>query len=72
MSKTILEQFDQLMSHLNGEENSMAEEFRKALESLQEKSDRDALWRQCLESGGVDNWSWFSESLSDYWDTYDY
>ena len=23
----------------------------------------DRLWRQCLEGGGVDNWSWYSDSL---------
>ena len=29
---SILKKFDQLMSHLNGEDNSMAEEFRAELE----------------------------------------
>lgn len=23
----------------------------------------DQLWRQCLESGGVDNWSYYGDSL---------
>ena len=27
-----------------------------------------ASWKlQALEAGGVDNWSWYSESLEDYW-----
>ena len=25
----------------------------------------DANWRRCLEAGGVDNWEWYGESLSD-------
>lgn len=25
----------------------------------------DAKWRRCLEAGGVDNWSYYSESLRD-------
>lgn len=34
MKEQILNQFDRLMSHLNSEENSMAEEFREQLEGL--------------------------------------
>ena len=25
----------------------------------------DRKWRECLESGGVDNWEWFHESLQE-------
>lgn len=25
----------------------------------------------CLESGGVDNWDWYSESLKDYFERYE-
>lgn len=66
---SLLKQFDDLMSHLNGEENGLAEVFRKALESRIEEADDDSHWRECLESGGVDNWEWFSESLREggYW-----
>lgn len=32
MKEQILKQFDSLMSHLNSEENGMAEEFRETLE----------------------------------------
>lgn len=30
----------------------------------------DKRWRLALESGGVDNWEWYSESLQEggYWD----
>lgn len=61
----LLKKFDELMSHLNGEENSMAEEFREALAAKLDSTADDQLWRECLESGGVDNWSGFSESLSE-------
>lgn len=68
----MLEQLEELLSHLNAEDNNMALKFKAKLKQLQDKADKDALWRQCLESGGVDNWSWYSESLQEYWDTYDY
>lgn len=61
----LLKKFDELMSHLNGEENSMAEEFREALAAKLYSDADDRLWRECLESDGVDNWSLFSESLSE-------
>lgn len=64
MSKaTILEHFDQLMSHLNGEENSMAEEFRAALEKVQEDSE----FLNCLKSCGVDNWDGYSDAQEMMW-----
>lgn len=68
----MLEQLEELLSHLNAEDNEMALEFKAKLKQLQEKADKDALWRECLEAGGVDNWSGYSESLQEYWDTYDY
>lgn len=68
----MLEMLEELLSHLNAEDNGMALEFKAKLKQLQEKADKDALWRECLEAGGVDNWSWYSESLQEYWDTYDY
>lgn len=34
MKEQILKQFDSLMSHLNSEENDMAEEFRKELKKV--------------------------------------
>ena len=60
---TILEHFDQLMSHLNGEENSMAEEFRTALEKVQEKSE----FLDCLKACGVDNWDGYSDAQNMMW-----
>jgi hypothetical protein len=33
----------------------------------------DRKWRECLEGGGVDNWSWYHESLQEggYYDNDD-
>ena len=35
-NQELVHMFDQLMSHLNGEDNSMAEEFRERLEETLE------------------------------------
>ena len=61
----LLIKFDELMSHLNGEENSLAEEFREALSAELDRAAADRLWRECLEAGGVDNWSGYHEALSE-------
>lgn len=73
MSKSLVERFDELMCHLNGEENELADKFRKALEKRINKAEDDALWRSSLEAGGVDNWCWYSEALTEggYWDAED-
>ena len=60
---SILKKFDQLMSHLNGEDNSMAEEFRAELEKVQEDSE----FLECLKSAGVDNWDGYSEAQEMMW-----
>lgn len=59
---TILKRFDALMSHLNGEENGMAEEFRKDLAELVDSAAHDSTWISCLEAAGVDNWDGYSEA----------
>lgn len=59
----ILNKFDQLMSHLNGEYNSMAEEFRAQLEKVQEDSE----FLECLKAAGVDNWDGYSEAQEMMW-----
>lgn len=60
---SILKKFDQLMSHLNGEENSMAEEFRAELEKVQEESE----FLNCLKACGVDNWDGYSDAQQMMW-----
>ncbi|QHJ80130.1 MAG: hypothetical protein [Caudoviricetes sp.] len=39
-----------------------------ALQNDSKIAERDALWRSCLEDGGVDNWEWYSESLGEYYE----
>lgn len=39
----------------------------KAIAVIEEARD-DALWRECLENGGVDNWEWYGDSLTLYWE----
>lgn len=60
---SILQKFDRLMSHLNGEENSMAEEFRAELEKVQEESE----FLNCLKACGVDNWDGYSDAQEMMW-----
>lgn len=60
---SILKKFDQLMSHLNGEDNSMAEEFRAELEKVQEESE----FLNCLKACGVDNWDGYSDAHQMMW-----
>ena len=60
---SILKKFDQLMSHLNGEDNSITEEFRAELEKVQEDSE----FLECLKAAGVDNWDGYSEAQEMMW-----
>lgn len=54
---SLSKKFDQLMSHLNGEDNEMADEFRKELVELCATAQDDGNWRAAFEAAGVDNWS---------------
>lgn len=53
MKQVILNKFDSLMSHLNSEENGMAEEFREQLEALFETKNLYAL----VSNGGDGSYS---------------
>jgi len=61
----LVAKFKQLQGHLNAEENELADEFLEALEKFTEEAADDSLWRNSLESGGVDNWSYYHDSLKD-------
>ena len=61
----MIKDFDELMSHLNSEDNNMALNFRRKLNGYIKRAEDDAHWRDCLESGGVDNWEWYSECFPD-------
>lgn len=62
---SILQKYDELLAHLNSEDNALGLELKEMLKEKLHQAGRDRLWRECLESGGVDNWSWFSESLQE-------
>lgn len=61
----LLKQLDELLAHLNGEENSMAEKFRRDPKARLIEADDDSMWRCSLEAWGVDNWSGYDEALSE-------
>ncbi|AWY03148.1 putative tail spike protein [Cronobacter phage GW1] len=63
---SLLKRFDDLMSHLNGEDNSLAEEFREALSEAVE----DLQFLDALRAAGVDNWEGYecAQELMEYED----
>lgn len=54
---SLVQKFEKLMSHLNGEDNDMAQDFAQALQFAEERLERLA----ALEAGGVDNWSGYGD-----------
>ncbi|QVV96871.1 hypothetical protein [Kosakonia phage Kc166A] len=54
----LIEQFDNLMSHLNSEDNDMAWDFRELLVDVV----GDSEFLNCLVAAGVDNWDGYSEA----------
>lgn len=62
----LLEQFDDLMSHLNAEDNDMVKTFRSRLVLAQEEAADDSLWRACVEAAGVDNWCGYDYAMDEY------
>ena len=53
--------FDELLSHLNAEENGMALELKERI--IEADSRLDKLDR--LEAGGVDNWGGYGDCFED-------
>ncbi|WFZ78549.1 hypothetical protein MQM1_067 [Aeromonas phage vB_AsaP_MQM1] len=60
---SLLKKFGELLAHLNSEENELAAEFRKELESHIDDAEDDAEWLSALESAGVDNWEGYEFAL---------
>lgn len=56
----LLARFDDLLSHLNSEENDMALEFREELVKASHKLEK----LEALENYGVDNWEGYGEAVS--------
>lgn len=54
---SLLTKLDDVLSHLNAEENELALEFREALKEELEDTGERLRWLDCLEDAGVDNWS---------------
>ena len=48
----------------------VADHITKIADAVIEEAEQDRCYINCLESGGVDNWEWYSESLQPYWEKY--
>ncbi|AZV02055.1 hypothetical protein Arno162_15 [Pectobacterium phage Arno162] len=56
MKKSLMERFDDLLSHLNSEENDMALELRADLEAFITNTNMSVAFLEALQDAGVDNW----------------
>lgn len=61
----LVDNFNSLVSKFNIPNTQEVQDFITELSYLEKTSERDSLWRESLENGGVDNWEWYSESLED-------
>lgn len=48
----------------------VAKDISDKVEAVIADAEKDAFFIGCLEAGGVDNWEWFDESLTPYWERY--
>lgn len=62
----LLKQFDALMSHINSEDNELAEEFRKNLEETLNDQEEDLAFLGCLRNAGVDNWGGYEFAIEEW------
>lgn len=60
----MLELFDNLLAHLNAEDNDMALKMRARIAMAEERLEK----LDALEAGGVDNWSGYGDCFEDYED----
>lgn len=58
---SLVQKFEKLMSHLNGEDNELAQDFIQALQFAEERLEK----LDALEAGGVDNWSGYGDCFED-------
>jgi len=54
--------FDDLLSHLNAEDNETALKFRAKLAAMEERLEK----LDALEAGGVDNWSGYGDCFEEF------
>ena len=59
----MLNKFDNLLSHLNAEDNDMAAEVRAVLVKVVEKAE----FLDCLKACGVDNWDGYFDAQEMMW-----
>lgn len=60
----MLKLFDDLLSHLNAEDNDMALKMRAKIAMAEERLEK----LDALEAGGVDNWSGYGDCFEDFED----
>lgn len=53
----------------SGNREALREEVSRVEEALAQ-AEQDRFFIQCLHSGGVDDWEWYSESLEPYYERY--
>lgn len=58
---SLVQRFETLLSHLNSEDNDMAQDFGQALQIAEERLEK----LDALEAGGVDNWSGYGDCFED-------
>ncbi|QFP93790.1 hypothetical protein [Pectobacterium phage Wc4-1] len=64
MKKPLMERFDDLLSHLNAEENDMALELRADLEVMITQANADRAWGEALVEAGIDEWEGIERASS--------
>lgn len=65
-----LKKFDDLMSHLNSEDNDMAQEFREHLIEGIDKWREASIIISTLYEHGIDNWVGYDDAMQDAYEAY--
>jgi hypothetical protein len=50
--------------------SEVADSIKEIADAVIEEAKQDRFYIECLDSGGVDNWEGYSESLQPYWEKY--
>ena len=51
--------------------SEVADSIKEIATDVIEEAEQNQCYIDCLDSGGVDNWEWYSESLQPYWEKYE-
>ena len=49
---------------------TIADDLKAKAEAVLDKLEEEQFYIECLQSGGVDNWDWYGESLGPYFERY--